>query len=601
MSRRPHWYRPNEANRYPRRIVCLDSEAVKQLDGTAERHRLRLAFATFDVLDRETLEPKRSEESGFVDAAELWEWVDARTTVNERTVVFAHNLAYDLRLTRALEELPRLGWELDTFSLDSYRCWLRWRRQKRSLLMVDTVSFVGRALEGFARDLGVAKPALPENDAPLEEWLDRCKADTRLLRELSMRMLRWLERGDHGNFRMTGPAQASASFRHKFLERGDLLVHADEDALAAERRSAWAGRCEVWRHGKVDETIVEWDFSLAYARLARDAMLPVRLRGEVTKPTLDRVLGFGKAYAVLAEVDVVSPAPVVPMELDRRIVWPVGAFPSTLWDVELAELVAAGGTAHVRRAWLYRRGPLLQEWATWIIDQLEGPNPETDPVARAMLKQWSRALIGRFGLRYPKWEALGDTADVALELIPRVSADTGETGAWLRLGHQVLEQTSIEESPDSCPAVMAYVMTLARRRLWRAIQTVPAGELLYVDTDSLLVTEAGSPALEAFSRTPEGEGLRIKSTYQRGTFWAPRQLELNGAARVAGLPRDARRRGRKVWTAEVWEGPQESIKRGHPGEVHVTQRTVHLRALDHRRRHLSRGRTAPVLIEPETA
>lgn len=598
-ARRAHWLRPNEANRYPRRIVTLDSEAAKVLEGTRERHRLRCASLTFDVIDRLTLEPRRTERVDVTDAGELWAWVEARTTVNERTVLWAHNLAYDLRLTRALELLPAAGWELDTFSLDSYRCWLRWRRDKRTLLMVDSMSYVGRALVRFSDELGIDKPGLPADDAPLEEWLHRCRQDTELLREIVLRLLRWLEEGGHGNYRMTGPAQASASFRHRFLERGDLLVHDDPDALAAERRSAWAGRCEVWRHGVVDEPIVEWDFSLAYARIARDALLPTRLRGALRRPTMAQLLATGSRLAWLAEVEVVTPEPVAPAELEGRIVWPVGTYSSTLWDVEVRELLAAGATVTPRRAWLYHRGPLLQAWARWVLEELEGPEQLRCPVARAVVKGWSRSLIGRFGLRYPKWEQLGTAAEPALELVPFVSATTGQTGTWLRMGRQILEQSAVEESPDSSPAVMAYVMTLARRRLWRAMQLVPAGELVYVDTDSLLVTAAGSPALEAFSRTPEGEGLRVKATYRRGAFWAPRQMELDGAARVAGLPRDARRRGRKTWRAEVWEGTSEAIRRGNPGEVIVSQRTVHLRAVDHRRRHLRGGATGPVELEPE--
>lgn len=593
-DRRAHWYRPNEASRYPRRIISLDSEAVKVLERGREHHRLRCASLTFDVIDRATLEPRRTERVDVTDAEELWEWVEARTTVNERTVLWAHNLGYDLRLTRALELLPGRGWELQEFSLDSYRCWLRWKRGGRTLLMVDSISYVGRALVRFSDELGLEKPALPRPEAPLEEWVRRCRADTELLREIVLRLLRWLEAGDHGNYRMTGPAQASASFRHRFLERGQLLIHAEPEVLEAERRSAWTGRCEVWRHGHVDGPIVEWDFSLAYARIARDAQLPVRLRGELRRPTLSQLLAMGAGLAWLTEVEVETPAPVVPAELDGRIVWPVGRFVTTLWDVEVRELLAAGGTCRPRRAWLYRRGPLLQEWAQWVLEELEGPDQLRCPVARAVVKGWSRSLIGRFGLRYPKWEQLGVAEEAALELVPFVSASSGATGTWLRLGHQVLEQSTVEESPDSAPAIMAYVMALARRRLWRAMQLVPAGELVYVDTDSLLVTAAGSPALERFSRTAEGEGLRVKAEYRAGTFWAPRQMELDGAARVAGLPRSSSRRGPKVWRAEVWEGPSEAIRRGRAGEVVVSERTVHLRAVDHRRLHLDAGATEPV-------
>jgi len=43
------------------------------------------------------------------DSAELWRWVSERTKSDRRTMAFAHNLGYDLRVTGGLQHPPALG------------------------------------------------------------------------------------------------------------------------------------------------------------------------------------------------------------------------------------------------------------------------------------------------------------------------------------------------------------------------------------------------------------------------------------------------------------------------------------------------------------
>jgi hypothetical protein len=591
--RRSHWLRGNAASSYPRRLICFDSESRTAFDGSTERHTFRNACATYDRINRETKQPENSDRASFDSPEKLWKWVSSKTQSKARTVVFAHNLGFDLRITRALEILPLLGWELHAISLDNYRCWARFKHGERSLVMVDTMSFLGAGLDKLSGDVHMHKPPLPRWDDTPETWEARCMADTLILRELVLRILHWLETNDCGQFRMTGAAQSSAHFRHRFLNGSRLLIHDDEAALEAERTASWTGRCEVYRHGEIEQTITEWDYSLAYARIARDAELPVRLRGSVGPLTAEKYDALSNELAILAECVVETEAPVVPAAHDGRMLWPIGSFTTTLWDCELRAAQAAGARIRVRKAWLYERGPLLQEWARWILDRQEGDNPEADPIGRRILKAWSRSLIGRFGLRYPVLDEIGAADSHDLAWMPGHDADTQEPCYYLRIGRQVFEQGALQESADSAPAIMSYILALARVRLNHALALVPPESLVYVDTDSILVTDDGNAACEEISRMPYHEGLRVKGRYKRATVYAPRRIHLEGDLRVAGLPKTAKRTGPYTFEATTWEGPRESIRQGRPAEVHVRRRPFTLSPTDHRRVQLPDGSTQP--------
>src|SRR5690348_1133954 len=105
-----HKVRPNEQSRMPHRWIAFDSEARRHRHKGGETQTWRLGVA---VRWRTDLKSGQREE--WIDASTpeaLWDFVVEHCHPNHRTVIWAHNLAYDLRITRALEILPRHGFTL---------------------------------------------------------------------------------------------------------------------------------------------------------------------------------------------------------------------------------------------------------------------------------------------------------------------------------------------------------------------------------------------------------------------------------------------------------------------------------------------------------
>lgn len=594
-----HFIRPNEANRYPRRIICFDSEARIRETSKYERQTFRLAVASYDVISGETLLPVKSEQSVFMEPLHLWEWVTARTKSKTRTVVFAHNLSYDLRITDGLRLLHSLGWELTFLTLDTNRTVARFKRKTATLILCDTSSWFPGSLDKIADRVGLRKVPLPSQTATETDWTNRCTRDVEITRAAVLQLLRWLESNDMGSFRLTGPAQAMAAYRHRFMPRNGLLVHRDPDALAAERRAVWAGRCEVWRHGEVKGPLHEWDYKLAYLNIAREIDLPVRLRGCMDEPSVSNVLRLARNRRVLCDVYIKTESPTVPAKGPEGIVWPIGEFSTTLWDNELRLAIDNGAQVDISRAWVYMRWPALTEWANWLLGQLGPEGLPADSLMRLMLKDWARSLVGRFGSRWPQWDKVAKLPDSKLELLPYYDKETGETGAYLQNGTDWFERSGYIEAPDSMPAVMGIIMAEARCRLWQAMQTVGFDNVVYCDTDSIVTTKEGDFALYAEGKSALLENLVPKAEYKRGLFLGPRQIQLNTELRVAGLPKTAIQQGPRTFEAEIWEGLPESIRSGHPSEVRVYRRHVRVKGTDHRRKHLGDGETEPFALPVE--
>lgn len=531
----------------------------------------------------------------YADPVHLWADVAAFARPKRRTVLWAHNLDYDVRIARALTILPDMGWRLADLRLSRFGSWFKWTDNGRSLVMADSYAHLPRSLDIIGATLGYGKPALPVagDDAA---WAARCHADVTILSAAVRLYLDWLRVDDMGSWHVTGAGQSWAAWRHKHYTH-PILVSDDLDCVDAERRALWAGRVEAWRWGTDDGArVYDYDWTCAYARIAADTDIPVRQWATGYDWTLDSCLRAAETRAVLAEVTVTTDTPVAPAELAGRIVWPVGTFGTILWDPELRLLAETGAQVTVHRAWVYRRAPALAAWGTWILDALADRSGDVPEWRKIALKLWSRALIGRFAMRYQPWEHIGQVDEPALELSAAIDAETDRRYDILTVGRDVFESGQPVASNDYAPMVTGYIQSEARARLWRATQQIGPEHVLYVATDSMLLDTVGDRAAHRLLRAGELDGLRCKRKYTGWEIGGPQQVVLGGEPRIAGLAAGAVRLTDSSWSTEVWQTLPGAIRQGHATTVTVTPRTYRARAVDARRVRRPDGRTEPIRL-----
>jgi len=592
-----HYVRPNEQTRVPRSLIVFDTEASTARVPGGHEQTWKVAVAWFSK-SRKGRAPVQSE-GVYLTPVDLWQAVTDHCRRSGRTVMWAHNLGYDARISSAFLDLPQLGWALVAHNVAPRGTWLVWRRERATLTMVDTASVWPTTLASIGKWFGLSKPELPGPDAPMAEWVERCRADVLITRTAVMAYLDWIETADMGNWQFTGAGMAWSAFRHKFL-RHNMLVHADEDALAAERRAMWTGRCEAYWHGSIGyQEIQEWDFETAYAQIARDFNVPCQLLGAVGPRSAWRRALDDPQLAILAEVTVTTSVPTVPTLHDGRILWPVGTFRTTLWDVELRAAIDDGATVTFHRGWLYRARPALAEWAQWVIDQIHAPAGQCPLWLKAILKHWSRALVGRFAMTYSTWELWADMPTMAAERRTLIDEIEQRTYDLMHVGSDMWRESGTVEWAQSMPAVTGYVMAACRVRLWRLIRVMPPGSVLYCDTDSLLIGDQWVSTILDITQIGVGKGLRLKSTYRGFSIRGPRQIVTGERVRMAGVPVLAQRVGRDDFAGSVWESLDVALRAGRPDAVRTFDRRWHVAGTDRRRRGRGVGWTTPYKLDIE--
>lgn len=594
MPRTGWGIKPLAGTRIPKAMIVL--AARSQMSGDTSRGYRQSWRCAAVSYSKEWPHDEGSTGYGDPTPERLWREASKAAMVRRSTYLWTYDLSATLRVTDALRWLPELGWTLTAFSLNPGAPWMAWKRNGHTMKMIDVASLWSGGLAQVGQLFGLAQMEIDPSESDPLRWLASARADQRILSAAVRAYVEWIRTEDLGNLAVTGNGQAWAAFRRRFLTHG-VLVHDDAELHELERAAMWTGRCEAYWHGSLGVVNVsEWDFSKAHTRLSRDLALPTYPDDEVAPgASLSALMGDDR-YAVLAEVEVTVREPIVPTRLGEHMAWPVGTFTTTLWTPELQLLLEEGANVRVIRGQFYRTAPVLKTWAAWILRQLSQDDDDTPAWRKEILRKWGNVLVGRFAMRYPRWDEIGQPTEADAFCMPYLNVDTGQESMLMQVGRTLWLQEGTDSPHDSAPAITGYIMSAMRAKLWRAMRRLPAHTLLYVDTDSMLVAERDNALMASLAETPDGDGLRLKSSWSGVAIYGPRQIITGDRVKVSGVPKSARRTGRHDWDGEVTESLTAALAGRSPDAVRSTSKQWHLDGVDVRRQSTGFGWTWPFTV-----
>ncbi len=616
------WMTRNERSWSPKRVVVIDAEGreISPMPGI-QRDTFRLACASFTIRAGDRDARGRTEEATAHTPAELWRRVSSWCHYGHSTWVLAHGLHYDYTVTAAHRELPALGWELVDWSTRAGSRWVRWRRGRTTMLMVDLFNYLSLPLADIGRSIGLPKLGMPHQAARERTWERYCRRDVDIASEAFLRLLEWWDGADLGRWGFTSGACAMAAFRHRHLKPRQIKRNDEPRARSLERRALFGGRREIYRQGRLpDGPWADLDYVSHYLMTAGAIRVPVRLGQISTTIVGDPLERLDERTGIIADVTVELPvdAPVAPYRHPALgIIYPVGRFRTTLCQPELELVKAHGRIVRWHEACVYHLEPALETWADWLLGELE--HRSRDDVLRPMLKDWTRSLIGKFGQRRP--ERHDEPAEEVAELpMIEVTPGAGATDLPWPLNRAPEDPERGQDSYNSFPALTAWVHSAARAWLWEGMTAAGREAIAYCDTDGFLVhvTDdnierlaalcpqidgtasspwAAVPEPDRFAlrptdrdrrsvhrpkvpevptpRVPAGT-LQVKGRYSGVTIHRPQDYELDRAEVIKGLPKARRKIGPRTYEAEFWPGMPWQIANGEPGTYLRTLRTVHL-------------------------
>lgn len=595
-SQQPHYLKHNQASRMPRKWAYIGTSSNIAEVSYGEHHTWMLGVGCFDDQRHRERGVETTSWETFDDPEIMCKWIDSLAEKRYRLIVVAYNLANSLRLMRSFDIFPALGWTLQRANLDSASAWVSWKRGDASISFIDILSWVPLGLFELGESVGLPIITRPREPGPSPAHEQAARRDVEILRASWRHIIDFIRQEDCGNWQPTGSGQAFATWRHRFLT-DKILVGNEGGIRSIEREAAWTGRCEVWRPGHHESPgFWEWDLEMAYGHIGAYSSVPIRHLGWVHNWTLDKVADVVPDIAVLSRVKVTTEIPLVPMLKDGRITWPVGTFETVLWDPELLLLKHHGATVEMGETHVYESAPALRGFMEWAIAKALTTENAGDKIISKMVHQWTRALVGRLGMRYKSWEDWGEAPYSNCLLSPVIDTTTGESYRWLWIGKQMFRETELQEYPEGTPAIMSWIMSQVRVKLWDAMEQAGLNNVLYVDTDSVLVNAAGDKRLLKARHNGGVVGLRRKHKYVSLDLWAPRQIITNSTLRAAGVSKAAVKKDDGRYHTTVRRRLGQSIQLNEADRITVIRHAVTLHHEDKRRLHNDDGTTSPYRI-----
>jgi hypothetical protein len=552
-----HYLRANHAEWTPPAVAVLDTE-TRTIEGERDVQALRCWAASVAARPGGSTDHDTRRDAHGTDVVDLAAWLDGTTRKLPTLWCYAHNLGFDLAVTRLPVVLGEMGWTVTDFAVDGRAPWMRLAKGRRRITLSDSWSWIPRALATIAVEVGITKPALPDDGDDEADWLARCTADVDILYAAMTQLMDWWHGTGRGRWSVTGAASGWNAFRHT-PNPFKVVIDPDPEGVAHDRLAIYGGKRYVNRVGKLTPGgYVEVDFERAYTVVARDLPLPMqRMRSFDSLPIDDPRIDSPR-WGIIAECEIETDKPRWPKRDNDRVWYPVGRFRTVLASPEILQAREKGCLRSIGKGYTYRLAPHMAEWARWCLACSDATCDDTPSVVRLVAKQWGRSVIGKWAQHSYARIRLGAAPTLGWGYEDAWMANTHTRGSMVDLGGNRFLCYADGDGENAFPAILAFVESHVRVRLSAAIDAVGSAAFVSCDTDGLLVgsadlirrarlrdtfdrsrvdgTDPVAAILEKISTVTAPLNLRVKSTFSRVEVIGPQHLRLDDTRRFAGIP-----------------------------------------------------------------
>jgi hypothetical protein len=547
-----HYLRANEKTWSPSHIITLDTETRTINVGSDEILVLRCWHGR--LADRrateqgKTARDQASGDSAKALAAQVDAWCRGRRT----TWLYAHNLSFDLVTTRLPILLTELGWTVTEAAVDSKCTFVRLAKNNKRLTMADSWSLLPVALDKVAQAVNIVKPPLPGENDGMDEWMQRCSADTAILEWALLEMMDYWDAHQLGMWCLTGGNTGWHAFRH-IPSPWKILIDPDPDDIAADRKAVYGGRRTVWRVGDMPAgEYLEMDFEKAYTVTAASLPLPIKRNNAFDSLPVDTwIVGSGR-WGIIARVRIRTDKPRWPVRLGGRVWYPVGEFWTTLADPDIAEARQLGCLLEIGPGHVHRLGYAMQNWASWCLDLQADQTGQVPEVVKIAAKHWGRAVIGKWAQKRYTRVKLGPAPTDTWGYEDAWNHSEGVKGSIVDIAGHRWWTYATDNADNAYPAVLAFVESYVRVRLGRVADLIGDDLIVQCDTDGLITAGIPASRTAAIDEQSAPLHLRLKRTYAGIRVLGPQHYTADGTNRFSGIPRSAQADGEDRFKARIW-------------------------------------------------
>lgn len=539
IDRKCHWLRKNTRSRRPEYLVFVDGESfIDPLSEQTDLHTFRLGWACLTRYTPET----GLQIVGWhkiEDPVSFWNTLSPIAYEQGQLYVISHNIDYDARVLHAFTILPGIGWSPDYLILSDSCHFFTFKAGKAKISLLDNLNYWHLPLEELGEEFGLPKLHVDFDTCSDEELSTYCHRDVEILTTAWRYWLDFLDTEDLGEWAITTSGQSWNAYRHRFMP-AKIGIHNRADAIRLERESYKGGRCEVWRLGHFqDGPYYKLDINGSYSYVMREFPSPQKLVKVIVDVSPAYLRTLLERYLVVAEVLVETWEPVYPLQLDGYNIFPVGQFRTCLTTPELQYALDNGHLRGIGEVALYEPKKLFVAFIDHFTALRQRHADAGDHGRSLLCKLIRNSLYGKFGQRGYEQEIIGDAPLGKVALTKWIDGETGEKCVDWTFGGKTIRQTYKGEAEDSFPAIASHVAAHGRMILWGYALQAGLDNVLYADTDSLIVNQAGYDALAAWIDPQQLGRLKVEAVCEDLEIFARKSYAMGKDRVIKGIKKKA--------------------------------------------------------------
>jgi DNA polymerase elongation subunit (family B) len=593
---RPHYIRHNVRARAPYAIIVVDTETKPRRDyGGVVEHEFYLechvVARRYGKKWYDRLSCSRVPLTFYSDLGDMLEKYHS-------VWVFAHNMHFDFASLQVARRLTEWGCKMARPAVfDSNRFAVAYNCPNLGKVrFVDTLNYFKASIEELGRLYGIEKVRIEDWRAVDDRTLfKRCETDVIILYNIIRDLITWWVESGLGNFAPTAPGLAWSAFRHRFMKHR-ILAHKNRELEDRELQAYYGGRVEVFRIGRLKGPFYQLDVNSMYPAVMRNGAFPVRPVGHLKEATRRDILSLPRGAIAHCLCYIDTDTEIYPKRLQGAgLVFPVGRFVTRLIDPELREAARRGHLAKAEDCYVYHAEPVFREFVDYFWQLRVEYKQKGDRVREQFAKLIMNSLYGKFAQRTRTTRYLGSDPRYRFFASDFVDNVEGRTGRMYWIAHDIIAQYRDREPwANAVIAISAAVTSHARLALWLAIEAAGTENVVYCDTDSLIVNETGLQRLKPLIGDNLGQ-LKVERVINELVIHAPKDYAADSVTKLKGISKTARWPAPNVAEFEHFMKYKSALKWGREAPM-VETLVRELRREVKKRVVLEDGRTEPIRL-----
>lgn len=538
----------------PKHLIFYDTETyiIETDDGITE-FPLRLGVAIYIKLNN-TNEVIKREQIVFKTNNEFMDFILDNSYSKQKLWCFAHNSGFDVRVL----DLPTLVHErgfTSTPPIINDRVFI-WdiKTPKNIITFLDTANYGVRSVDQLGKDMGYAKQSVDFNTVSEADLINYCIRDTEILEKFILSYIDFIYSNDLGAVKVTIASQAFNTFRYRFMFR-QPEIHINEQALEVERVAYTGGRTECSFIGELKQDNYYYvDFNSMYPYVMKNKKVPYRLRGYTENIPLNFLKARMQNYYIIAEVLIRTEENAYPLKFNKRLIFPIGTYRTTLHHSELKRAVDNNEILHIYKCCVYDQDYIFKNYVDFFYKAKVKYTEIDNQTWRYMTKLFLNSLYGKFGQIQPQRKLLEEGSSKEVFRCCGYDDTIDRFYQHIMWYGNLYEEYKEGETLYSSPAIAGSITAYARSYLYDTLLKIGKDNVYYMDTDSYIINQQGYDNINQDLHQTKLGLLSLEDRAQHVTIYGNKDYIFGETVRHKGIPKNATNIAKDTWQYLQFQG-----------------------------------------------